>query len=850
MAALLEEEMGMRTWLKAWVSSLILLVAACGGMAGEPGGEKKYEWPMKAGDAGWTGYSSDPRVKPPFRLKWVAQPGRNASHASCLSVAGGKVFARECCLDAETGEVLWKTSLSMGGSYYRGRFYVGGKGGVSAYDAATGKRLWRKGGLIAPRANKAAIAVCDGGIYAGRLKEHDGKRFYFAVALSATDGSEIWSTPLVAAPVKKVKRGTGMAVNMSGAGVAGGRVFISTHNPPMVFALDQKTGKELWRQKDVAARNSPGSDGKTVWATEAVQGAWALDAKTGKKLWHWGGSKEGAHAASYAFLGTSRYPPTVAYGMLFLSNYGRNFMGVDAKTGKELWTAGGIRGKERGFNIWAGGCGPVTAAGGFIYSNGAFGKDFNGPRLRFAMYAIDPKTVKPVWRHPLGGKSCGRTAIAYGWLYTITKNEVYCFEPLKKGEKPAEPQAAPGTPAGPLTALAKPFGGKPGEASAGGKPKGGADWPMYGGSPARSGLEVKIGLPIKEAWKFQTKGKVRSSPVISGGLVYAGSDSGELFALELSTGKKKWSAKITPPPEAKTKVKWIRSAPAVAKGIVVVGADDGVLRAFDAKTGKPKWEFKTAGQIRSAPAIVGDRVVFGSWDGRCYCVRLSDGKEFWRYRVGDPGVRVHAPPAVAGGRVYVGAWEDYAIVGLDLGTGKLLAGYNINMPSSSTKSPKLRLVQGMAVYRGLLVTAAHKGAGSALDPATGKILGPVSGQGSQLPTLPAFSGGAVYHPGTPQGTVLSDVLSAAKSKPKYKKPFPKQVGNAPLIGGGLMIVGTISGTLEAYRLAGGKSGEPAKQAWSWKSPSGAEINTAPAAAGGFIVVGSDDGHVYGFSHGK
>jgi outer membrane protein assembly factor BamB len=824
------------------LTGVILSAVLCGsGMAQETGSGEAHEWPIKGGNPGWTGLSADQRVRPPFRLKWVAQPGRNASHATGLAVGGGKVFTRECCLDAQTGDLLWKQSLGMGATYHRGRVYVGYKGAVSVHDPATGKRLWRKGGLITSRSNKAAITVCDGAIYAGRLGEKDGKPFYFAVALDAAKGEEIWCTPLVAAPGKKIAYGVALGVNMSGAAVAGGRVFLSTHDPAMTFALDQKTGRELWRREGAVAKNSPGSDGKTVWVTEAVQGAWALDAKTGEKLWHWGGSKETPHAASYAMQGTSRYPPTSAYGRLFLSNYGRYFMVLDPKTGEELWTAGAAA-NERGYNIWSGGCGPPTAAGGFIYTNGLQGKDFNGPRLRFSLYAVDPETHKPAWSHPLSSKSCDRTAIAYGRLYTVTSIEIYCFEALKEGEKLPEPQAAPAAPAGPPTAMAK----APDPAQ--GKPAGGADWPIYGGCPERCGLDVKISLPIKEAWKFDTGGKVRSSPVIAGGVVYAGSDSGELFALDLATGAKKWSAKITPPPESATKVPWIRSAPAVAKGIVVVGAEDGVLRAFDAGSGKPKWEFRTAGQIRASPAIVGERVIFGSWDGRCYCLRLSDGGEFWRQRVSDPGVRVHAPPAVAAGRVYVGAWEGYSIHGLDLGTGKPLAGYDVNTPPSGTKSPKLGLVHGVAVYRGLLVTASHKGAGSVLDAATGALRGPVPGRGCQLAALPAFGGGKVYHPFSPRGTALSEI--PVEKPPKRIRSFPRQVGNGVLIGGDLMVVPTVDGTLEAYSLAAGGGGDAPRAVWSWKNAGGAEIRTAPAAAAGFIVVGCDDGNVYGFSYGK
>ncbi len=792
--------------------------------AGASAGETKHEWPMKSGNAGWTGYSPDPRIKPPFRLKWATQV---SGQVACVSVADGRVYGRNVCLDAETGKILWQSGITSNTPTFESGKLFGGGGRISAIDATTGKRLWSQSGYLCSRTYKTGVTACDGMVYGGRIKDHNGKKFYFAEALAVATGKVVWSTPLVPAEGKRA-RGNVLGVAMSNAGVGGGRVFLSTHEPQMVFGLDQKTGKEIWRQNNVVSRHALTTDGKTVWAAEAAHGVTALDAATGKKIWHWGGAPEGSAKGHYKRTGTADHPPTLAYGKLFVGCYGRHYTVLNAKTGKELRVIGN---SERGVNMWGGGCGLPTAAGGFMYSNCMVGKDFNGPTVRRDIYAINPDTGKPVWNWALSGKSCCRVAIAYGRLYAVTRNEIYCFEPLKKGEKPPEPQAAPSAPAGALTSMAKPIDAKQG------KPKGGADWPMYGGSPARCGLEVKIGLPIKEAWKFQTKGKVRSSPAIASGVVYAGSDSGELFALSLATGGKKWSAKIG---------SRVRCAPAVAKGIVVVGADDGVLRAFDAKTGKPKWEFKTAGRISASPAIVGDRVVFGSWDGRCYCVRLSDGKEFWRYKVGDPGVRVFPPVAVAAGRVYIGVLEDFQIHGLDLGTGKPLAGFAKNDPPLGTKTPLLGSTHGLAIYRGKIVTTRRGGAGNVLDAASGKILGRFGTVCKAQAALPAFSGEQTYHPCSPKGTKLTDVAPKSGSKKSRPVFFRKSALNAPLVGGDLMIVGTEVGTLAAYRLGD----ETLKPVSEWKSPSGKALHTAPAAAGGFIVVGSDDGYVYGFSYSK
>ncbi|MHC4915755.1 MAG: outer membrane protein assembly factor BamB family protein [Planctomycetota bacterium] len=816
--------------------ALLTLVALAGAA---PAGETRHEWPMVGYDTGGTGISPDARVKPPFRLRWATQPGVTGKHD--VIAAGGMVFTPNCGLDGETGKVIWKGQLrgcKTAPSYYKGRLYAMGKSSVIAYEAATGNLIWQKSGYAIPYfPSRVGLPVCDGAVYAGKFAEHEGKKHYFAAALDAKDGRELWSTPLL--PISGSGRGGYELGDCIGTpAVAGGRVFFTTHSPKMVCALDQKTGKEIWRQEGILALSAVSSDGKIACAADHAQGVWVLDAATGKKISHWGGSELRREKANYLTVGTAKRPPVIVGKMLITSNYGRRYTALDAATGKLLWVAGG--GKPRSHNMWAGGCGTPSAAGGHVYSAGLNGENYNGQRLRFGFYAVDQKNGKLAWKHIISGKSCGKVAVADGRVYSRAgTTEIVCFEPVPADWKAPEPQPAPAQPAAAPAAMAKPFGGKPGTAAAGGKPAGGADWPMYGGGPERCGLEMKIGLPVKYAWKFQTGGRVKSSPVIANGIAYAGSDSGTLFALQLATGAEKWKAKIG---------SRIRCAPAVAGGVVVCGADDGLLRAFDAETGKPKWEFKTGGPITASPAIVGERVVFGSWDGRCYCVRLSDGEEFWRHRVGDPGVRVNAPPAVANGRVYVGAWEDFAIPGLDLGTGKPLADYSDGTPGRGTKHAKLGLVQGLAVYRGLLVTRSHNGA-SLLDASTGKII-TRAGWPADLPSLPAFSGDRAYCSGSPAPTRISEVLAKPTGARRSREAFNHPATNAVLVAGDLIVAATTGGTLEVRCLPDEKSTEPAKPVWEWKSESGAEISTAPAAAGGFIVAGSDDGHVYAFSYGR
>jgi outer membrane protein assembly factor BamB len=357
---------------------------------------------------------------------------------------------------------------------------------------------------------------------------------------------------------------------------------------------------------------------------------------------------------------------------------------------------------------------------------------------------------------------------------------------------------------------------------------------MYGGCAARCGLEVKIQLPLEPAWKFATGGRVRSSPVISGGLVYFGSDAGRIFAVDLKTGKEKWKVETGSP---------VRCAPAVAGGIVICGAEDGVLRALDAKTGKKKWRFRTGGPVEASPAVEGNRVVFGSRDG-------------------------HAAPAVAAGRVYAGAW-DWKIHALDLGTGKPLEDFGKKLSRERQKrfanrnsnwylSPtRLGRVEGVAVHRGAVAVCASGdesyGQSLMLDPDSGDLLA-LSGRYMHKEIMdsngwvfgaPAFSGGKMFIPYAWKPAGVLDLEARECLPAKSGQPGP--VLNTPLVAGDVILAATKAGRLEAWSVWNGDAKTPARKLWEGSSPSGKKFATAPAAAGGHVVVGSDDGNVYAFS---
>ena len=91
-----------------------------------------------------------------------------------------------------------------------------------------------------------------------------------------------------------------------------------------------------------------------------------------------------------------------------------------------------------------------------------------------------------------------------------------------------------------------------------------------------------------------------------------------------------------PGAEAFHKVRWqfhtqaqIVSSPAVSEGTVYFGSNDHRLYAVGLENGDKKWEFKTEGRVASSPAVSNGRVYFLSYDSYFYALDAATGSLQW-----------------------------------------------------------------------------------------------------------------------------------------------------------------------------------------------------------------------------
>ncbi len=167
-------------------------------------------------------------------------------------------------------------------------------------------------------------------------------------------------------------------------------------------------------------------------------------------------------------------------------------------------------------------------------------------------------------------------------------------------------------------------------------------------------------------WNFTTSDAIASSPAVSNGVVYVGSNDANLYALNAEDGEKIWSFKAG---------EGFEGTPGIGHGVVYAGSGDGCMYALRSTDGTKIWSYDTSPSKVAAPAgtdqtfdpsapMLADGVLFftssgvpydtsiqnyGNAYGTLYAFSTTSSQMIWSTRVDDKC----SAPIVVDGLVYV-----------------------------------------------------------------------------------------------------------------------------------------------------------------------------------------------------
>jgi outer membrane protein assembly factor BamB len=299
------------------------------------------QWRGKTRDGAASAFIAPQRWPERLMRRWRAEVG--AGYATPI-IVGDRVyvFARRrdddvmLCLNAETGDLIWETrypapyapgkpAATHGAgpkatpTYHLGRlFSLSASGILAAFDAATGKLLWKTAAPSeAPYFNAASSPVADGALVFAHPGNYGPLTAYDAATgrVSWTAGGDgFFASPTIATlagtrQILTVTQTRVIGVSLDGAvlwqyawaGGAGGTMPILWGDTVIVSGLDQGThafipafrdGKWIvdpqWRTSDVSMYlSNPVVVGDTLFGLSHKQSGqyFALDLKTGSILW-------------------------------------------------------------------------------------------------------------------------------------------------------------------------------------------------------------------------------------------------------------------------------------------------------------------------------------------------------------------------------------------------------------------------------------------------------------------------------------------------------------------------------------------------------------------------------------
>lgn len=423
----------------------------------------------------------------------------------------------------------------------------------------------------------AATPVVSGGVaYTQDLNSN-------VYAIELKSGEVLWSAKLEEADI-----------GPNGVNVADGRVYGATQRS--AFALDQKTGKQLWSRLIAlhpgdAIDMAPGYKDETVYVSTAVAspGAvgtlWAMDAATGRAKWKWAQVPEDlwGHPEVNAGGGLWHPPAFDDQGGLYISianplpfpgtkeapwgasrpganKWNNSIVKLDARTGKFLW---GNQVLPHDIYDWDLEC-PVILARA------------NGRRIALSsgkmgiVYAFDADTGKLLWKRPVGrhsGHDDDNLMAMHG-----RGDEI---------ELPAK--LLPGT------------------------------WGGVESQMASDGTTVYV--PVNNLWLIlSSQTEARQQEITEG--------TGEIVAIDIASGQVKWDRKL---PHS------VYGAATVANDLVFTTTYEGKVWALNTATGETEWSSQMPAGSFSPVSVSNDMLITAA------NVALEDGQEpqIVAYRLGD-----------------------------------------------------------------------------------------------------------------------------------------------------------------------------------------------------------------------
>lgn len=241
---------------------------------------------------------------------------------------------------------------------------------------------------------------------------------------------------------------------------------------------------------------------------------------------------------------------------------------------------------------------------------------------------------------------------------------------------------------------------------------------------------------IQQVWKNSTAGNTHIysllGPINYDNAIYVASRSGQVKAIDLSSGNTIWDVNLSKSTLFSSKIALFSGGVSADDKYVYVGSERAVVYALDRLDGKVVWEKTVKGEVLARPVSSENKLIIHTANGILQGLDRDTGDYLWdvSFEVPALSIRGNSTPTIAHGAAIVGD-DNGRVNAYYINDGELIWQQRISQPSGSTEIAKLNDVDSTPVVEGNLVySIGYNGSVVALDLSNGqtvwrKILGSI-----------------------------------------------------------------------------------------------------------------------------
>lgn len=209
----------------------------------------------------------------------------------------------------------------------------------------------------------------------------------------------------------------------------------------------------------------------------------------------------------------------------------------------------------------------------------------------------------------------------------------------------------------------------------------------------RENWTVSMGAGDKSAQYLKIK------PVVVNDTLYSADTSGQVQAVQKTTGKVIWTKKLNT---------GIVSGPALARGFIALGTDSSKIVVLNQKDGSKAWEVGVSSEVLAKPLIARDKLIAKSVDGNLVALKLATGDKLWESIHGAPNLilKASSSPVLLNEKILLVGYSDGKMDAIDIENGRTLWQRSIAYSNGVSDVERLvdidadPVVQGNTVFLG------------------------------------------------------------------------------------------------------------------------------------------------------